>query len=360
MSPLTRPEPALLQELADLRSPTAPGLLSKAEKDRLIERAFATLYRWYVSRSQTSRNWNPDTSFKWPEIRLDHAPAVQQVVEGFFAIEQYVPDYVATLLQRIRQSYGRSHFHIRWGAEEEKHADAWQNAVLFMRHRTPQWLRDYTQTLRQKEWRLPWEDGLHMAFYTVLQERATQLNYLRLQLIATGKSPDPAFAHESDPILAEVAQTIAVDEAAHYNFFMEMARLFLYYYPAQALEALGEVIQHFSMPAIDLLPDSQAFYEAALQAGVYGPRDYARDVLQAALDNLSVAGRRALFDGLKRFRQVPDLDGHLRDTAIFEALDYEAVQTAVQRLFGRLQKFEAEIGLDQLDPLTFVPSGLSR
>ena len=41
-------------------------------------------------------------------------------------------------------------------------------------------------------------------------------------------------------MLAEVARTIAVDEAAHYNFFLEITRLFLYYYPARTLDALHE------------------------------------------------------------------------------------------------------------------------
>ena len=60
-------------ELAELRPATPPGLLSNAEKDRLLERSFLGLYRWYVSRSQETRNWNPNTSFNWPKFRTDHS-----------------------------------------------------------------------------------------------------------------------------------------------------------------------------------------------------------------------------------------------------------------------------------------------
>ena len=60
---MTIEDPKFLQELDEQRSSTAPGLLSRQEKDILIERAFVGLYRWYVSRSQQTRNWNPNTDF---------------------------------------------------------------------------------------------------------------------------------------------------------------------------------------------------------------------------------------------------------------------------------------------------------
>ena len=92
-----------------------------------------------------------------------------------------------------------------------------------------------------------------MLLYTVVQERATQLNYLNLGAIAAGRLPDGA--HIADPVLAEVAHTIAVDEAAHYNFFLEGARLFLYYFPVETLNALHDVLGAFGMPAQDIIPD---------------------------------------------------------------------------------------------------------
>ncbi len=357
---MVTPEPNLIKEIEEQRPPYPPGLLSKAEKDRLIERGLLGLYRWYTSRSQTTRNWHPDQSFNWRALHTDHSPEVNNAIEGFFAVEQYVPDYVMSMVRLLRVSHGRSHFQIRWGAEEEKHADAWLNAVLFLRRRSLKWIEDYKHALRSKEWRLPWEDAFHMAFYTVIQERATQLNYLNTAIIAQGKSDKPELAGDQDPVLAEVAQTIAVDEAAHYNFFIESARLLLYYYPTRALEALAEVVQHFTMPAMDIIPNFQEFYEAVYRTGIYGhARHYSRDVLQTAFENLGVAGRRALAEGVKRFRQTPDPDGNLRDTAVFELLDYPAVEAALKRLYGRIEQYEKEIGFNEIDPLQFTPSGLT-
>ena len=353
------PNTKMFHELDEQKSTTAPGLLSKQEKDLLIERTFVGLYRWYVSRSQKTRNWNPNADFDWRSLRTDHSVELNTIIEGFFAVEQYVPDYVLTLLKVIRRSYGRSHFHIRWGAEEEKHSDLWENTLLFSRFRTPAWIENYKHMLRSKEWELPWDNPLHMIFYTVIQERATQVNYLNTGLIAAGKSDQPEFADDHDPVLMKVAQTIAVDEAAHYNFFLEGARLFLYYYPAQALEALHDVIKFFAMPAGDLIPDYDRFAEVVARAAVYGPREHIRDVLDMALEQLGINGRLALKRGINRIRQVPRLeDGNMVDTAIFDVLDYKGVTKKVQKLFGRIESYEKGIGFDQIYPLKFVPSGL--
>ena len=350
---------SILNELDAMRSATPPGLLSNQEKDILIERAFLGLYRWYVSRSQETRSWNPNTGFDWRKFRTDHSPQMNHILEGFFAVEQYVPDYVFTLLSVIRKSHGRSHFHIRWGSEEEKHADLWENTLLFSRFRSPEWINDYKNTLREKQWELPWEDPLRMIMYTVVQERATQVNYLNAGLIAAGKSDLPQFANDTDPILAEVAKVIAVDEAAHYNFFLEGARLYLYYYPAEALEALYDVIKYFAMPAGDLIPDYDKFAEVVAQSGIYGPREHLKDVVTIALKQLGTVGRSALYKGIERSRQVPQLDGPTRDTAMFELLDYEGIEKKVQQLFGRIQTYEQRIGFDEIDPTEFRSSGLA-
>lgn len=347
------------KELVDQRPNTPPSLLTKQEKDRLIERSFLGLYRWYIARSQKTRNWNPNSDFDWRSFRTDHSEKLNTILEGFFAVEQYVPDYVLTFLKVIRKSHGRSQFHIRWGSEEEKHADLWENALLFSRFRTPEWIESYKHALREKEWELPWDNPLHMLFYTVIQERATQVNYLNAGLIARGKSPVEEMNSDADPVLASVAQVIAIDEAAHYNFFLEGARLYLYYYPTQSLEALHDVIQFFAMPAGDLIPGYDKFAETAVAARVYGPREYVRDVLDVALKNLGLEGRRALLKGIKRIRQVPTEDGRMRDTAILDTLDYKQIEGKVQQLFGRVIKYEEQTGHALITPFSFVPSGLS-
>jgi acyl-[acyl-carrier-protein] desaturase len=360
---ITRPEPSIIKEIEEQRSRFPAGLLSREEKDRLIERGVAGLYRWYLARSQATRNWNPDHSFDWPKLRTDHSPLLNHVVEGFYAVEQFVPVYTTRAIDLVRESYGRSRFQLRWGAEEEKHSDLWLNTLFFLRSRSPQWIEEYTDALQQQRWGLPWDDVPHLACYVVIQERATQLNYLNTVIIATGKSDNSELANDTDPVLAEVAHTIAVDEAAHYHFFLEVLRLHLYYYPAATLKALLDVINNFTMPAlnlINLMPDLADFEEATFRAGVYTPRQHINDVLNVALKNLgNIKGRGSLTRGLKRSRLVPDPDGNMRDTAIFEIFDYDAVEQAVQKIFSRIKKHEQKIGLTEINPTQFVPSGLA-
>ena len=65
-----------------------------------------------------------------------------------------------------------------------------------------------------------------------------------------------------------------------------------YYYPAQALEALVDVIKHFAMPGVAIIPDFARFEEIVARAAVFGSREYATDVLQVALQNLGVKANR--------------------------------------------------------------------
>jgi acyl-[acyl-carrier-protein] desaturase len=299
------------------------------------------------------RSWSADRDFNWKALRKDHDDNLHTIIEGFYAVEQYVPDYVHQLLRVIRESYGRSHFHIRWGAEEEKHSDLWRNAVLSLGRRTPDWLEEYTQSLRTGEWTLPWEDPLRMLFYTVLQERATQVNYLNLGLAAIGQSRLPLLANAGDPVLAAACRTIAVDEAAHYHFFLEAARLFLYYFPEEAVEALVDVIRHFAMPAISIIPGYDQFASTLHASGVFSRRIHYSDVIEIALKQLGVHGLRALEDGLRRARAVPASDGAMRTTAIFDSIDHHEVERRVERLFARVRDYTADAGVDHTLDLRF-------
>ncbi|MFZ4507176.1 MAG: acyl-ACP desaturase [Fimbriimonas sp.] len=352
--PITTLEASIDAELNELRPKQPVGLLSRQQRHILIERAFLGLYRWYCERSQETRNWNPDLSFDWRNYRKDHSDEVHTIVEGYYAVEQYVPDYVTALLKVIRTSYGRSHFHLRWGSEEERHSDMWRNAVLFGGKRSRQWVEDYGDTLRGQEWKLPWEDPLHMLFYTVFQERATQVNYLNLGIAAKGQHPHPAFANDEDPVLAALCRTIAVDEAAHYNFFLEGARIFMYYFPEESTEAMVDVLRHFAMPADNIIPDYAKFGEVLHKTTIFGLRAHARDVVKAGLEQLGVANLKAVEDGIRRSREVPDETGKIRLTSIFETIDYGFVESKVQRLFEKVGAYEKKVGLDEVSPTEFV------
>lgn len=357
---MVAPDKSIRDEIEEQRPQYTVGLLSRREKDHLIERGLVGLYRWYIDRSQSSRNWNADKSFDWRAFRSDHSPQMNTLLEGFYAIEQYVPDYTVKTIREVRKSYGRSHFQIHWGSEEQKHSDVWLNTLIFSRHRTPQWIEEYKHTLRNREWMVPWEDAIHMSCYVVIQERATQVNYVNTALAVGGQNGNPDFAGDTDPVLKQVAEKLVMDEAAHYSFFLEVLRMYLYYYPAQTLDAHFDTIKHFAMPALDLTPYGDEFSEALYRYGIYGPREYASDVLRFALNSLGVKDRRALEHGIRRSRQVPDENGNFHETAFFDSLDYDKVESDVRKVFGRIQRYEQDIGLDKVYPTRFVPSGMKE
>ncbi|GIW05501.1 MAG: hypothetical protein KatS3mg060_0306 [Dehalococcoidia bacterium] len=335
---------------------TPVGLLSREERARRIERATRGLYRWYVDRSQAKRAWRVDSSFDWRAIRTDHDPDILRLIEGYFAVEQYVPDYTAKGVLLLRESYGRSQFQIRWGAEEAKHADLWRNALLFAGRWSPDRVEQYAADLRSASWELPWDDPVHIVFYTVFQELATKLNYANLARLAAGSTPETARHH--DPVLLAICRTIVADEAAHYAFYLDLARILLTYTPVEALEALEDVMREFAMPAQAIVPNWPEIQEAILRTGVYGPRTFFLDVLQVALGQLGVESRRALRDGIRRLRLVPDEDGNLRHTIAAEVLDVPQLDRDVRRALDRIRQHEEETGLALVDPTLPEPGPL--
>jgi len=92
------------------------------------------------------------------------------------------------------------------------------------------------------------------------------------------------------------------------------------------------------------------------RAGIYGPREHLKDVIDIALKNLGVQGRAALRRGINRIREVPAMEGGMRETAIFDLLDVDGVEKKVQKLFGRIQDYEKQVGFDEIDPTIFVPA----
>jgi acyl-[acyl-carrier-protein] desaturase len=327
--------------------------LSASARHRLLEDAIVALYRWYVARSQSQRNWNPDLTPDWENLSERHSDEVHTAIEGFYAVEQFVPDYTTKILHGVRSSHGRSHFQLRWGSEEQKHMELWRNAILWGKKRSTEWVHEYGESLRNNEWKLPWEDPIHMLFYTVFQERATQVNYLNLGLIARGKGPHGE--QDTDPVLDHACRLIAADEAAHYHFFLECARMQLYFFPTKALEALANVLRHFAMPASDIIPNFAQFSETVMRIGVYGPRHWSRDVAKVALAQLGAESLRKVEEGIRRSREIPDEFGLFRSGAIFETLNYRQVEQKVRALFGRLREYNIQSKRELVEPLAEPP-----
>jgi acyl-[acyl-carrier-protein] desaturase len=344
----------LRRELEADRPRHARALLSPAARAQAIERGLLGLYRWYSEHSQRRRSWHADTCIDWRCVRRDHSDAVATIVEGFFAVEQYTPDYVGPLIGLIRESYGRSQWHVYWGAEEARHADLWRNAVVALGRRDEQWIEDYTSELRRREWSLPWDSARQILFYQVIQERATQVSYLNLGVGLSGKLARLGTC--ADDALATACRMIAVDEAAHYGLFVEMARLFLYYEPEASLEALVDVLRHFTMPARTLIPNYDNFGRVLHDTGVFGRSIHYRDVVQVILGTLSSPALRELEAGVRRAREIPTTDGSRRTAAFLDTLNHGDIERKVEQLFRRSRAHLGRAGLDRLCSTSWEPA----
>ncbi len=355
--PIVDLEPTIQDHIREEAPERCPELLSASARERALERSFLGLYKWYIDRSQRSRLYSPDRSFSWSKFRKDHSPEVLRILEGFYAVEQFNPDVTGNITHVVRDSYGRGGFQVSWGSEEMRHSDLWRNCLLASGQRSLEWIEDYTDTLRRNEWTVPWEDPTRMLLYQVVQERATQLNYLHTCLIAKGEKRTTSHAPDVDPVLAEVARVIAIDEAAHYNFFLEGARLLFYYKPEETAQALIDVFRFYAMPGRDLVPDYAGFARTLSECGVFNVRQhYVVDTLQLILDNLGVDNLAALDEGIKRCRLVPDVDGKLRETTLFESLQYGKIEDSVKNLARRINAYEDESGAACLHRTEFVPN----
>jgi acyl-[acyl-carrier-protein] desaturase len=226
---------------------------------------------------------------------------------------------------------------------------------LFGRARTPEQLERYTLDLRANAWKAPFDTPVEMLFYTVFQERATQLIYLKTASLVRGGAADPNGREPdaADPVLARAIAAIAIDEAARYDFFLALARVHLYYFPEESLAAPVKVLRNFVMPAAKNVPNYDAFIDALYQSRLFSPGIHGREVARPALSAPGIESVKALENGLLQTKTAPSLDGGSRATP-FAGCDFSVLESAVGRLFDRVNRYESDIGLNSVQPTVFA------
>ena len=319
----------------------APLGMSSGAREVALKEVATWLYRSYFDQSQKERSWSPYRSFNLNELCQAHSSQITQIVRGFFAVEQFIPDYSSEITRLVRKNYGQEHFQQQWGAEEAKHSDLWRLALEYSGSYTNRELTDYADQLKSNEWGLPWEDPLHMLFYTVVQERATHMSYSNFR----------KYLGTCDPVLSEMTRIIAVDEVYHHNFFLRLAAAYLYFKPAEAAQALCDVLGNFSMPASDIIPDYQAFAALLEQGGIYTTRTVAELHVEVRR-SLGIRRFKAFEEGVDKSRHVPDPDGCMRSGAFLNnSFNPAVVEKILVSLFSNVMKFQTDTGLTK-DPFS--------
>ena len=70
-------------------------------------------------------------------------------------------------------------------------------------------------------------------------------------------------------------------------------------------------------------------------------------------ENLTIEGKKALENGIKRTREIPNEDGIMRGTALWDVFDPGEAERSVMRLHDKIGAYEASVGRAALDPFSF-------
>jgi acyl-[acyl-carrier-protein] desaturase len=246
-----------------------------------LENRIYETYTAYFKSAYETRHWDPYEGIPWAKARENPDPDVLAVAEAYFGVEMYLPDYSARMLDLVRKSRGRHLFQSQWAFEESRHATAIGLWLTSCGAYTRETLHDYEDVLLQEKWTPPYHDLLPMLCYTVLQEYATRLSYSKLLQLATDRGCD-------DEAFTATFRNLARDEAAHFGFFSKTLSIYLDLFRDEALEAMGQIITNFEMPARALIPGWAEKEKRISELELFTPRIYLKDVVQPCLEALKI------------------------------------------------------------------------
>lgn len=245
-----------------------------------LERRFFAAYKEFFDHAEAKRRWNLREDIPWAETKrggIDEK--LVSIVEAFWAVEMYIPDYNGKILSSFRRHRGFAWFQLNWGYEEAKHSMALEEWLVRSGHRTERQVEELSDRLLQKQWEMPHDTARQMFIYTMIQELATQVSYLGLERV-TRESRDPA--------LSKMLLLIAADEGNHHRFFTDVVKIFLEHDREGTLDDFAWVLSKFEMPAHHIIPDWSRYGENIEGAGVYTGKVFVRRVLMPVLERLGV------------------------------------------------------------------------
>ncbi len=242
--------------------------------------AMYRLFRDYFDLAEKRRRWSIRDDVPWDQCNRSLNPAIADVVETFTAVELYLPDYLSKLIPQVRANRPRSWFLANWGYEECKHSMVLEDWLLKAGMRSDEQLSDLHGEVFSHEWNLPYGNARGMLAYTVFQEWATRLHYTRLGAIVRREGGCPA--------LEKTLSLVAIDEAAHADFFVRLMRIYLEYDRPGSLEQIRQVINSFQMPAVHMMADSQARVAEVKRLEIFTEEIFLSQVLEPMLARLGV------------------------------------------------------------------------
>src|SRR6478672_13266545 len=87
---------------------TPATLITPAGRNKLIEDGLYANYLAYFRKAEDTRRWKLHKDIPWELCKPDMPEDVAIMVEGYFAVESYLPDFVTEAMQMVRRSRGRA------------------------------------------------------------------------------------------------------------------------------------------------------------------------------------------------------------------------------------------------------------
>jgi acyl-[acyl-carrier-protein] desaturase len=258
---------------------SVPDLSLKPEPPEVLD-AFYRLFREFFDRAERRRRWSIADDIPWTQCNRSLNPAIAEIVQSACAVELYLPDYLSKLLAQVRGNRARAWFLANWGYEESKHSLAFEDWLLKSGMRTDEQVADLHRDVFSHEWQPPYDNARGMLIYTVFQELATRTLYLRLADVVRREGGCPA--------LEKALSLIAVDEAAHADFFRRLTEVYLAYDREGTLEQMRRVVNTFKMPAVHLLNDSILGKSQVESLNVFSEEIFLEQVFKPAIARLGV------------------------------------------------------------------------
>jgi acyl-[acyl-carrier-protein] desaturase len=266
-----------------------------------IESRIYDLYLQYFHKAEKHRRWNLIDDIPWQYVSRNTDKALQDLIQGYMAVEMYLPDYTSKMIHLIRQSRGRAWFQANWGYEESKHSLALEMWLTNSGSRTYDDMRAFEDLIFSREYDLPYDSPLEMLVYQVIQEFATGLNYRGLRKSASDYA---------DPALDKVLALLARDETAHFEFFKDCLRVFMDDDRDSVVATVNQVIHTFRMPAENIVPKWPTHATELYESRIFNARVYFRDVVKPVLRSLGIS-QHELKEARKR---IASLEMHNDDS----------------------------------------------
>ncbi len=308
--------------MATFQNPTptiVSGPWTREARERAVAQEVKLAYIEYFRKAVKSRNWIP-----WDDLPLkemtEYGPKLSEdtvtLIQSFLGVEDYVGDYVLDALNTVHGRRERRNLQLQWGAEEAKHAEAWELVLLHSGVRTEEQLEAYRDQVAEHHWSMGenhpgFDTPLGLAVYAMVQERATYFNYdeLRKRIRAEYGLPDQATAEErqrGQQIGAAGAfKIVANDEIAHHGMFLRIVDIHKKYFPYETLDMVLRVLKGFNMPALYILPDEENMKAALERTQLYTPLKHGRSVANPVLDALGFDNKRALERAVQQSKLLP-------------------------------------------------------